>query len=86
MPDMEVKFDLNTSRKANLYMTSLIYSPSKKTALPEANYKVQDIVLDRAVEILKARNSFGALTNINNEQKELTEQEKTEEIKEETNK
>ena len=86
MPDMEVKFDLNTSRKANLYMTSLIYSPSKKTAVPEANYKVQDIVLDRAVEILKARNSFGALTNINNEQKELTEQEKTEEIKEETNK
>ena len=73
LPDMEVKFDLNTSRKANLYMTNLIYSPSKKTVTQDESFKVQDIVLDRAVEILKARKSLGALSALSDEQKALRE-------------
>ena len=74
LPDMEVKFDLNTSRKANLYMTNLIYSPSKKTVTQDESFKVQDIVLDRAVEILKARKSLGALSALSDEQKAIREQ------------
>lgn len=74
LPDMEVKFDLNTSRKANLYMTNPIYSPSKKTVTQDESFKVQDIVLDRAVEILKARKSLGALSALSDEQKAIREQ------------
>ena len=77
LPDMEVAFNLNESRKATMYMTNLIYSPSKKTALPEENFNVKDIVLDRAREILKARKSLAALTAFSEEQKDT--QEKTEE-------
>lgn len=82
LPDMEVAFNLNESRKATMYMTNLIYSPSKKTALPEENFNVKDIVLDRAREILKARKSLAALAAFSEEQKDT--QEKTEEKKETT--
>ena len=75
VPDMEVAFDINKSHKAVLYETNLIYSPSKKTISHDESLKVQDIVLDRAVEILKARKSLGALAAFSDEQKELKEKE-----------
>ena len=75
VPDMEVAFVINKSHKAVLYETNLIYSPSKKTISHDESLKVQDIVLDRAVEILKARKSLGALAAFCDEQKELKEKE-----------
>lgn len=78
VPDMEVDFKLNESRKATMYMTELIYSPSKKTALPEENYNVKDIVLERAKEILKARKSLAALAAYSQEQQEQKEKEQKE--------
>ena len=80
IPDMEVAFDLNKSHKAVLYGTNLIYSPSKKTISHDENLKVKDIVLDRAVEILKARKSLGALAAFSEEQKELKEKENKKEV------
>jgi carboxyl-terminal processing protease len=62
VPDMEVAFDMNDERKVTYYMTNLIYSPSKKTALPEStDNKVEDLVLARAIEIIKAREALGKL-------------------------
>lgn len=74
LPDMEVDFKLNEERKATMYMTNLLYSPSQKTSYPEENFNVKDIVLERALEILKARKSLAALAELSNEQKELKEQ------------
>ncbi len=75
VPDMEIDFDINKEHNAVLYATNLIYSPSKKTAIRDENLKTKDIVLDRAVEILKARKSLGALAAFSDEQKELKEKE-----------
>jgi carboxyl-terminal processing protease len=62
VPDMEVAFDMNNERKATYSMTNFIYSPSKKTALPEStDNKIEDIVLTRAIEIIKAREALGKL-------------------------
>lgn len=73
LPDIIVPFDLKTSKMATLYNTNLIYSPSKKTAVAEGN-EIKDIVLERAVEILKARAVLG---NLNTEQQvEQTREEK----------
>lgn len=80
VPDMEVPFDINKEHKAVLYSTNLIYSPSKKTVSHDENLKTQDIVLDRAVEILKARKSLAALAAFGDEQKELKEKEQTQTI------
>ena len=60
VPDIVVDFDLAKARAATFYTTNLIYSPSKKTAKPEKE-KAEDPVLDRAVDILKAREVFGGL-------------------------
>lgn len=62
VPDIVVPFDLNASRKTTYYSTNLIYSPSKKTAVPEIENKNDDIVLNRAVEIIKARDVLSNLT------------------------
>ncbi len=75
VPDMEIAFDINKEHKAILYSTNLIYSPSKKTITHDENLKTQDIVLDRAVEIIKARKSLGALAAFSEEQKDLKEKE-----------
>lgn len=60
LPDIVVPFDLKTSKMATLYNINLVYSPSKKTAVPEGG-NIKDIVLERAVEILKARSALGSL-------------------------
>lgn len=60
VPDIVVPFELKKSKAATFYTTNLIYSPSKKTALPEVE-KADDPVLDRAVELLKARAVLGSL-------------------------
>lgn len=67
LPDIVVNFDLATAKAAILQRTTLIYSPSKKTAKTEGN-EVKDEQLNRAVELLKARKVLGSL-NI----KELSE-------------
>ncbi len=61
VPDIEVPFDLGKEKKATYYSTNLIYSPSKKTAEPEKNQQEDDIVLNRAVEIIKARKTLANL-------------------------
>ena len=71
VPDMEVKFDINNSHKAVLYETNLLYSPSKKTVVKDESLKTKDIVLERAIEILKARKSLSALASFSEEQKEV---------------
>lgn len=60
VPDIVVPFDLRTSRLAVQKQISMIYSPSKKTAESEIKDNVQDIVLDRAVEILSARDALSS--------------------------
>jgi carboxyl-terminal processing protease len=92
VPDMQVAFNLSESRKATMYMTNLLYSPSQKTILPEESLKAKDIVLDRAVEILKARKSLSALVDYSTELQEQAAKEqeekaaeKQEDKKEETN-
>lgn len=69
LPDMVIPVDLSTARKATLYTTNYIYSPSKKTVLPDESLKAKDFVLDRAVELLKARKGLSALFNLQEEQK-----------------
>ncbi len=62
MPDFEVPFELAKNRQATYFATNLIYSPSKKTAAPEAQKDpVEDIVLKQAAELLKAREALGNL-------------------------
>ena len=80
VPDMEIAFDINKEHRAVLYDTNLIYSPSKKTVNHDESLKTQDIVLDRAVEILKARKSLGALAAFSDEQRELKEKENKKEV------
>lgn len=60
VPDIVVPFDPAKARAATFYTTNLIYSPSKKTAEPE-QAKAEDPVLERAVELLKAREVLGNL-------------------------
>ena len=60
MPDIVVPFEPAKARAATFYTTNLIYSPSKKTAEPE-QAKAADPVLERAVELLKAREVLGNL-------------------------
>jgi carboxyl-terminal processing protease len=62
VPDIEVPFDINTARRATYYTTNLIYSPSKKTAVPDAVEKVDDTVVNRAKELLNARDALGNLS------------------------
>lgn len=62
VPDIVVPFDINPSRRAIYAITNLVYSPSQKTVKPEMTEKVDDIVLNRAVEILKARDVLGNLS------------------------
>ena len=60
LPDIVVNADLNTAKSAILQRTTLIYSPSKKTATIEGK-EINDDQLNRAVELLKARKVLGAL-------------------------
>ena len=60
LPDIVIDFDLATSKSAMLQRTTMIYSPSKKTANTEGK-EIKDEQLNRAVEILKARKVLGAL-------------------------
>lgn len=60
VPDIVVDFDLPKARTATFYTTNLIYSPSKKTVKAEKE-NAEDLVLERAVEILKARDIFSNL-------------------------
>lgn len=60
LPDIVVDFDLATSKSAVLQRTTMIYSPSKKTATTEGK-EVKDEQLNRAIDILKARKVLGAL-------------------------
>lgn len=61
VPDIVVPFEIAAARKATYYSTNLIYSPSKKTAVPEQD-KADDPVITRAAEIIKARDVLGNLT------------------------
>ena len=63
VPDVEVPVDINAERRATVYATNLIFSPSRKTAEPEGKDKPEDIALNRALEIMKARDVFAALIN-----------------------
>ena len=60
VPDIVVDFDLPTAKSAVLQRTTMIYSPSKKTATTEGK-EIKDEQLNRAVELLKARKVLGAL-------------------------
>ena len=60
VPDIVVDFDPAKARAATFYTTNLIYSPSKKTVKPEKE-NAEDPVLERAIEILKARDVLGNL-------------------------
>ncbi len=60
LPDIVVDFDLATAKSAVLQRTTMIYSPSKKTATIEGK-EIKDDQLNRAVELLKARKVLGAL-------------------------
>ncbi len=77
LPDIVIDADLPTAKSAIMQKTTMIYSPSKKTAKTEGK-EIKDEQLNRAVELLKARKVLGAL-NI----KEIKEQAaKKEEVKE----
>lgn len=76
VPDITVNADLPSVKAAILRRTTMIYSPSKKTAKTEGE-ELKDEQLNRAVELLKARKVLGAL-NI----KEIAEQTNKQEIKE----
>lgn len=73
VPDIIVPFELQKAKTATFFTTNLIYSPSKKTAVPEME-KAEDPVLDRAVEILKARTVLG---NLGIDKKEEAKKEET---------
>lgn len=60
LPDIEVKSDLAGTKAAILQRTTMIYSPSKKTAKLEGE-PLKDEQLDRATELLKARKVLGTL-------------------------
>lgn len=60
VPDIVVDFDPAKARAATFYTTNLIYSPSKNTVKPEKE-NAEDPVLERAIEILKARDVLGNL-------------------------
>lgn len=60
VPDIVVPFAPAKARAATFYTTNLIYSPSKKTAEPE-QAEAEDPVLERAVELLNAREVLGNL-------------------------
>ena len=60
LPDIVVDADLTTTKSAVLQRTTMIYSPSKKTATTEGK-EIKDEQLNRAVDILKARKVLGAL-------------------------
>ena len=60
LPDIEVKMDLAAAKSAILQRSTVIYSPSKKTAEIKGA-PLKDEQLDRAVELLKARKVLGAL-------------------------
>lgn len=60
LPDIEVKTDLAKTKAAILQRTTMIYSPSKKTAKLEGD-PLTDEQLDRAKELLKARKVLGTL-------------------------
>ncbi len=60
LPDIVINTDLSTARAAVLQRTTMIYSPSKKTADIEGK-EIKDEQLNRAVELLKARKVLGAL-------------------------
>ena len=77
LPDIVVDFDLTTAKTAVLQRTTMIYSPSKKTATVEGK-EIKDEQLNRAVDLLKARKVLGTL-NI----EEIKAQDaKTEKVKE----
>ena len=76
VPDIVVNADLPSTKSAILQRTTMIYSPSKKTAKQEGE-ELKDEQLRRAVELLKARKVLGAL-NI----KEIKEQKNQQEVKE----
>ncbi len=52
-PDVEVVFDPEKEAKVFMQYNDVIYTPGKKAKLPE--FKVQDPVLDKAVEILTGK-------------------------------
>ncbi len=60
LPDIVLNSDLATAKAAVMQRTTMIYSPSKKTATIEGK-EVKDEQLNRAVELLKARKVLGAL-------------------------
>ncbi len=60
LPDIVVNVDLSTTKSSILQRTTMIYSPSKKTATTEGK-EIKDEQLNRAVELLKARKVLGAL-------------------------
>lgn len=77
IPDIVVDFDLATAKSAILQRTTMIYSPSKKTATTEGK-EIKDEQLNRAVELLKARKVLGAL----NIEEIKAQEEKAEKVKE----
>ena len=60
LPDIVLNSDLATTKAAVLQRTTMIYSPSKKTATIEGK-EIKDEQLERAVELLKARKVLGTL-------------------------
>jgi len=76
VPDILISADLPSVKSAILQRTTMIYSPSKKTAKTEGE-ELKDEQLSRALELLKARKVLGAL-NI----KEIAEQTAKQEVKE----
>jgi len=77
LPDIEVKADLPGAKAAILQRTTMIYSPSKKTAKLEGE-PLKDEQLDRATELLKARKVLGTL----NIKEAVAQEKKKEEVKE----
>ena len=60
LPDIEIKTDLPKAKSAILQRTTMIYSPSKKTAKLDGE-PIKDEQLERATELLKARKVLGTL-------------------------
>lgn len=77
VPDIVINSDLATAKAAVLQRTTMIYSPSKKTATIEGK-EIKDEQLNRAVELLKARKVLGAL----NIEEIKAQDSKTEKVKE----
>jgi carboxyl-terminal processing protease len=57
VPDVEVPFDINSAQRAVYYTTNFIYSPSAKTAKPEITDKIEDPVINKAVEVLNNKDA-----------------------------